>query len=96
MGVELPVWPLDAVERRLVPSHGVRERGLEYTVVATQQPEKPLGQRVARAIIEIRQPRNGPARNDQRLERPCGPERDTTSQSSSLPRSLGPPTSCSA
>ena len=75
MSMELPVVGRRIAERRLVPTHRVRERLVEETVIPIEQTDQRRGQRFPFRIAELRQPRDVPLRREQRLERPRSPER---------------------
>ena len=56
MRVELPVGVGLSVERGLVPAHRVGERQAEEVVVAAEQLDQDVGQRIAGRPGQVRQP----------------------------------------
>src|SRR4030095_919054 len=61
--------------RLLVEPHRIRERRLEQVVVTGEQPSHHVGERIASVLFQLRERSNVAAAEEQRLERPYGPER---------------------
>src|SRR5439155_13653621 len=64
------------MDRLLMKAHRVRKRGLEQVVIARDEPAKKIRERVALRAAQVVQCADVAPADEERLERPDGPERD--------------------